>query len=225
MQKRIYPLVGASAIALVAAAGALAPAATAHNTHVEFSHASSVAPASVHPAKRGNCYSNMQNDAADAIVSQDFTDAGNDIYDSMGADNFAVKKTCKVAGINVIGAYFNGSGPADSETVTFYADDAGGVPGTVINTQTVMGSDNNGSFTIPLKTVALPPGSYWVSVQATMAFAVGGEWGWEVTSHQKQGIDGQWQNPGGGFGMCPTWDDVVTCTAATGPDFMMTLTK
>jgi hypothetical protein len=95
----------------------------------------------------------------------------------------------------------------------------------MITSQNVVGTDSGGTFTIPLSTVTLAPGSYWVSVTATMAFASGGEWGWEVTSNQKQGIDGQWENPGGGFGVCPTWGDVVTCVGSTGPDFMFTLTK
>lgn len=224
MQTRIYPLVGASAVALVAAA-ALAPAATAHKTDVSFSHASSSAASKVHADKRGNCYSNLKNDAMNGILSQNFTDAGFDIYDSVGADNFAVKKTCKATGITVPGVYFNGSGPADSETVTFYADDASGVPGTVIDTQTVIGNDSAGTFTIPLSTVVLAPGSYWVSVQANMSFAAGGEWGWNTTMNQKQSTPGQWENPGDGFATgCTTWMDVAGCVGG-GPDFQLTLTK
>jgi hypothetical protein len=50
-------------------------------------------------------------------VSQTFTDAGFSQYDAAGGDNFAVKKTCKVTGVYVPGQYFNGTGPADSETL------------------------------------------------------------------------------------------------------------
>lgn len=108
--------------------------------------------------------------------------------------------------------------------MTFYKDNAGGVPGTVVNSQTVAGTDRNGTFTIPLRTVALAPGSYWVSVSANMDLTTGGEWGWELTSHQKQGSNGQFENPGGGFDVCARWKDVKACTGY-GKDFMMTLLK
>lgn len=220
MRSYLRPMVGVS-IAALALTATVAGSAGAQKATPTASH-HGVVTGHVVPAKKGNCYSNMRNDTGVGILSQTFgDDPGSNSY---SADNFAVKKTCKVAGVNVMGQYFNGAGPADSETVTFYADDAGGVPGTVINTQTVKGTDNSGSFTIPLKTVALPPGSYWVSVSANMDFSTGGEWGWELSSNQKQGINGQFENPGGAFGVCPTWGDVLDCVGY-GNDFMMTLTK
>lgn len=220
MHAYIRPVVAASAAALAITAS-IAGSATAHKATITMSHRGVVSDHVV-PMKKGNCYSNMMSDTGVGILSQTFGDEPS--YDSYSADNFAVKKTCKVTGVETVGQYFNGSGPAESETVTFYADDAGGVPGTVIDTQTVVGTDNGGSFSIPLQTVALSPGSYWVSVSANMDFSAGGEWGWDLTDHQKQGSNGQFENVGGAFGVCPTWGDVLDCVGY-GNDFMVTLTK
>lgn len=221
MQKKLIPLVGASAVALVAAA-ALTSTASAHGTDVAVVGHGTVSVNKIHPDKKGNCYSNLMADTGVGILSQTFGDSPE--YDSLSATNFAVKKTCKVTSVYAPGAYFNGAGPATSETVTFYADDADGVPGTVESTQTVVGSDNAGTFTIPLETVALSPGKHWVSVSANMDFAVGGEWGWELTSNVKKTIEGQFENTGGGFGVCPTWGNVTECVGYSG-DFMVTLGK
>lgn len=222
MRSRILAVTGVGTLTLLGGF-AFAGSANAHTSGVTATH-HGMATQHMTPAKNGNCYSNQKNDSGTGIVSQTFTDAGFDIYNSYGADNFQVQKTCKVAGVNVTGVYFNGSGPADSETVTFYTDNSG-EPGSVINTQTVVGTDNGGSFTIPLATVPLPPAKGWVSVSATMSFASGGEWGWELSTHQKQGSDAMWENPGDGLGTgCTTWGDVNTCLGF-GNDFMVTLTK
>lgn len=220
-QSRIYAVIGVSAVALAGVAVTMQAANAAHGT-VAMSH-HGITANHMNPMKKGNCYSNYRNDSGNGVVSQNFSDAGFDIYDSNAADSFTVKKTCKVTGINAAGQYFNGTGPADSETVTFYTDN-GGVPGDAINSQTVTGTDSGGSFVVPLSSVAIPPGAAWVSVAANMSFAAGGEWGWEVSTHQKQGTDGMWENPGGGFGVCPTWDTIDNCVGVSG-DFMFTLTK
>jgi hypothetical protein len=174
-----------------------------------------------HP--NGVIYSQNDNDTGIAVLSQSF-EPDFAIYDSQLADDFVVPDNghpWQIQGISVTGQYFNGSGPADSETVTFYQD-AGGVPGAVVNTQTVVGADSGGSFTIPLAKFALPQGHYWVSVVANMAFSSGGEWGWEVRSVQN-GTGAVWQNPGGGFGTgCTTWTTVQTCVGF-GPDLMFSL--
>lgn len=220
MRVSIVSAAGVS-VAALALAGTVAPMAGASDAKISPSHHGVIAQHVV-PMKRGNCYSNMQNDAGNAINSQDF-EADFDIYDDMAADSFSVKKTCKVTGVYAPGQYYNGSGPATAETVTFYADD-NGEPGAVEASQTVTGDDSGGSFMIPLDTVALSPGKHWVSVVAQMDFATGGQWGWELTSNVKGSTEGQWENPNGGFGVCPTWDDVTVCTGSSG-DFMVTLLK
>lgn len=224
MSYKLMTAVGVSAVAL-GVATALAPGASAARPNIVPSFHHGVSPIQVDPMKRGNCYSSLMNDTGDAYTSQNF-EAAFDIYDNAGADNFSTKKTCKVTGIYAVGAYYNGSGPADSETVTFYEDN-GGSPGNVIDSQTVTGVDSGtGTFTIALDEVALPPGPKWVSVVVNLDFSTGGQWGWEVTGNMKGGSGAMWENPGDGFGTgCTTWMDMQTCLGAPGPDYMFTLTK
>lgn len=219
----ILPTMGAG-VALLLAVGSFASTADA-------AHGST--PGAVHhgvvhhttPTKaHGNCYSNMRNDSGTGIVSQNFTDAGYDIYDSTGAVPFTVKRPCVVSSVVTVGVYFNGAGPADSETVTFYTDD-GGVPGSVIDSQNVVGTDSGGSFTIPLNPVTIPAGPAWVGVTATMGFAAGGEWGWELSTNARGHGDSLWENPADGLGTgCTTWGDVTSCLGYSG-SFMVQLVK
>lgn len=214
--KRSQVLAATSAVcAALLAVGSLATSAAAfHGNGSSPSAVGAKQVSSLHlsPAKRhGNCYSNMKNPTGIGILSQNFTDTGLSIYDSAGAVFFRVTKPCFASEVDVPGIYFNGSGPADSETVTFYTDD-GGMPGTVINSQTVVGSDNDGTFTIPLNPVRIPAGPAWVSVVATMSFSAGGEWGWQLSSNDKGHGDAMWENPGNGLSTgCTTWQDVATC--------------
>ena len=50
----------------------------------------------------------------------------------------------------------------------------------------------------------LTAGTYWIEIQANMDFATQGEWGWTDRTVQANS-PAAWQNPGGGFGVCPTW--------------------
>ena len=66
--------------------------------------------------------------------------------------------------------------------------------------------------------VNLGPGTYWVSVQARMDFSPFGQWGWTDRTVQSNN-SAAWQNPGGGFGVCPTWHSKLVCVpTASGPD-------
>jgi hypothetical protein len=191
-------------------------AARGHAAHVSFPDALQI------------LYSQNSNGSGVSIISQDFTDPGFDIYDSTGADDFVVPTGTKwlIKGVIGTGVYFNGSGPADSETVTFYKD-AGGTPGAVISSQTVNGIDTAGTFKmlLPSPVKLLTSGTYWVSVSATMAFGAGGEWGWSTTNTLSNTAS-KWQNPQDGFVTgCTTWADMQTCIGplGEGPDFMFVL--
>jgi len=172
-------------------------------------------------------YDQNNNDAGVGIVSQDFTDSGFDIYDSNGADDFTVPAgaTWRVGAIGVGGLYFNGFGPAASATVTIYADN-GGLPGTVLASVQAQGKSFGGSFHARIPGgVILSSGTYWVSVQATMAFSAGGEWAWETRTVQS-GNAAVWQNPGDGFASgCTSYANMQNCIGALGegPDFMFTV--
>ena len=75
-------------------------------------------------------------------------------------------------------------------------------------------------YTITLAVPAvLTEGTYWVSVQAHEVFTGSGQWGWTDRSVQSNS-PAAWQNPGGGFGVCPTWAQklAVCIPTAGGPD-------
>jgi len=179
-------------------------------------------------------YDQHGTDSGIGIVSQNF-ESSFDAYDAQAADDFNVGAghLWLVKEVDATGVYFgSGVGPAASETVTFYKD-ANGHPGKVINSATVTGTDNFGSFTIKLKhddATKLNGGkgkngkTFWVSVVADLDFTAtgGSEWGWENQT-TTVGNPAQWQNPGGGFGVCPTWDDENVCIADGQGDHMFTL--
>jgi hypothetical protein len=169
-------------------------------------------------------YSQNDNDSTVGISSQNF-EAANDAFDDAAADDFVVPAGVRwaVQSVTVTGVYYNGTGPAASETVTFYKNSSGH-PGAVVGSVTAVGNDSAGSFVIPLGTpVKLKPGTYWVSVVANQDFTPNGQWGWETRTVQSNG-PAQWQNPGGGFGVCPTWTALTTCIPTSGgPDLMFAL--
>jgi len=186
--------------------------------------ASSAVRPSVHKAGRGGAwhtdltilYNQINNTGGVSLLSQDFTDAGFDVYDSYFADDFAVPGTLthgwKVQGMREVGVFFNGPGPCDSETVVAYKD-AAGLPGATVGTRSGAGVlSGTGTYTLSFASpILLAKGfTYWASMYCTMAYAVGGEWGMTdrvVTS----GNSGAWENPGGGFAICPTWTYTDAC--------------
>jgi len=211
-------LLAASAV-LALTGGAFAaghPGATHHGMAKQFAHS---------PTNRGLHVLYDQNDSDDGIgiVSQNF-ESSFDQYDAQAADDFTVSGgKWKVKEVDVTGVYFNGSGPATSENVTIYKD-KNGHPGKVVSAQTVTGSDSGfGSFVMPIDTVKLKPGHYWVSVQANLDFFAGGEWGWENRTTDN-GDPAQWLNAGGGFASgCTDWGQENQCIADGQGDHMFTL--
>jgi hypothetical protein len=168
------------------------------------------------------------NDAGDAINSQNYTSDFGPTYNDQGADDFVVPKGQKwtVTEIDVSGAYIDGAGPAMSENVIFYKNKHG-MPGTPVRNGTfknLKGVDNDGNFviTLPGKGLELNAGKYWTSVIANMELAQLGQWGWEVNA-KRHGKQAMWQNPDGGFAICPTWGTIENCQNSPGPDFMFAL--
>jgi hypothetical protein len=100
------------------------------------------------------------------------------------------------------------------------------VPGTVVGTSTGVGAlSGSATYTLPISpAIKLQKGkTYWASMVCTMAYSAGGEWGWSTRIDQSGG-SAKWQNPNGGFGVCPTWTDMDTCVAITGePDIQFAL--
>jgi hypothetical protein len=209
----------ASAFMPAADARLLEPAAPAAAAHGRAVRAVAVRPNDI-------LYSQNNKDSGDAVNSQDF-ESEYDAFDDAAAADFRVPKglSWHITQVDVTGRYWTLGGPCRDETVIF-SKNAGGVPGRVIASQTVVGVDLSGSFQIPVDVTIEAksrPRRAWVSVVCNMDFSVGGEWYWEIRTVQGGKYPGQWENPGGGFGVgCTTWEPVQSCTGL-GPDFMFAL--
>jgi hypothetical protein len=201
---------------------AAAPPAAAEKFPTVSSGSTGVAPLEIPPypqAPQVVLYDQYDNASTVATLSDTFTDFP--AFSSDLADDFVVPtdQTWNVQSIDADGVYFSGSGPANSFNVFFYANDAG-LPGTQVYSAmnqpfSVVGS----TFTVNLPSIAvLSAGTYWVEIQANMTLIPNGEWDWRDRILQSnQGA--AWQNPGGGFGACPTWTRKPTCIPSTGgPD-------
>jgi hypothetical protein len=165
-------------------------------------------------------YDQYDNGTAQATFSGTLSDFVG--FDADLADDFVVPsgETWNVESIDADGLYFNGGGPANDFNVFFYTDSAG-LPGTQIYSATAQSYVQNGTtFTVTLAVPAvLSEGTYWVEVQGNTTFATEGQWGW--TDRTVQSFSpAAWQNPGGGFGVCPTWAPklAVCIPTAGGPD-------
>jgi hypothetical protein len=170
-------------------------------------------------------YDQMDNPGVNSITSQNFETA-NDIFDSFAADDFAfMDMTWTIESVDVLGVYYNGSGPASSVNVWLYSSDfTGGLPLQIVySALNIIPSAGlaDGSFSITLPApVVLTEGWYWLCVQANMDYATGGQWGWTGRTVQSWS-ESAWKNPGGGFGTpcTPSWGYRVTnCAVGTDPD-------
>ena len=128
-----------------------------------------------------------------------------------GADDFVVPagQTWLVKELDITGVYFNGSGPATSEIVTFYSDRRG-LPNRVHQGPfTLNCTDNFGSFQCKLpRGVKFKTGTWWMSFVVNMSFEAGGEWGWGV--HESvQNNEAVWEHPTGST--CTTWTPLHLC--------------
>jgi hypothetical protein len=163
-------------------------------------------------------YDQYDNASAIGTVSTMFSDVP--LFSSDLADDFVVPtgQTWNVQSIDADGLVL-GPGPVASFNVFFYADNAG-LPGAQVYSAMNQSFSVSGStFTVNLPSFAvLTEGTYWVEIQANMMFIPNGAWIW--TDRTLQSNNGAaWQNPGGGFGVCPTWALKTTCVPVTGgPD-------
>lgn len=175
------------------------------------------------PSGSAVLYDQIVDFGGSAITSQNFLDPVNDVADNQAADDFTVTdpEGWDVTHVDVAGVYT--LGPADSVNVWFYEDSAGS-PGTEVCSYSNLGYSDpfgqSGNLEIELSTeCTLAAGTYWVSVQINMAFAVGGQWYWAEVATQF-GNASQWQNPPDGFGTgCTTYMPRASCGIEfTGPD-------
>jgi hypothetical protein len=163
------------------------------------------------------CYEQMANAGSNSLTSQNF-EAMYDSFDTQGADDFVIPagEGWWISGVEVLGVYYNGTGPANSVNIWFYKDSLGhpGITADSIMNIVPSAGLSTGSFIISFPVpdrVILSVGIYWLSVQCNMDFAAGGQWGW--TEQLPSNLESNWQNPGGGFGTsCSTWGyRVATC--------------
>ena len=139
--------------------------------------------------------------------SQDF-ETGYDTFDGQAADDFVVPPgdTWTLTQVEVDGLYL-GTGPVAAVNVFIYRNSFG-IPFPWIAWRTGIlpyWGPEPGDLAIPIAPLVLTSGTYWVSVQAVMDYGVGGQWMWSNRTTMS-GYPAVWQNPGGGFGMCPTWE-------------------
>ena len=169
-------------------------------------------------------YDQLDNPGVISAGSQEFPDMPD--FTDFIADDFFVPggQSWQVTEVYAQGVYFNGTGPANNFNVFFYQD-SGGLPGTLVYTRAAQPYvDSGGVFEVTLTVpVTLTSGIYWVSVQAHMPFDPNGQWGWTDRTVQANS-PAAWQNPAGGFGICPTWDLRTPCVGdPAAPDQMFRL--
>jgi len=220
MRFRLFSVVAVVAVTVAVAVAVGTAGAKTGKPTASGAAATGTAHVMTSPDALGTLFDNNNNDNGIGISSQNF-EASFDAYDDAAADDFIVPQNTKwhIKQVIVTGVYYNGSGPAVSENVTFYTNKSK-LPNTVKKTYTgLVGTDNGtGSFVIKLPTATTLNGGanaagkhYWVSVQVNMDFGVGGQWGWE-TSNNTVGYENAWENPGDGFGTgCTTWTKMSTC--------------
>lgn len=165
-------------------------------------------------------YNQNSNGTGNAILSQNFSKTDSQ-YDCAAADDFVVPSghTWKIDEVDVTGIYIQGSGQVTNADVIFYKD-KNGKPGKIVKAR--LDQTTYGSFSVKFdRSVKLKPGTYWMSFAPNSIFINRFEWGWEIngTIHRNQAM---WENPGGGLGVCPTWETIDNCLGYKG-DLMFDL--
>jgi hypothetical protein len=217
-------VLAATATAVALSAGGIAFAAKPVTAFTHHARAHQVSRPAI-DRSLGVLYDQSNNDSGISTVSQNF-ESTFAAYDAQAADDFTVpaNTTWLIREVDVMGVYFNGSGPAISKNVYFYKDKKG-LPGRLVAEYDFMpGYDNSGSFVIRFsKSLKLKAGKYWLSVVANMPFFMGGEWGWENQS-TSEGSSAVWRNPGDGFATgCTNWTRETVCIPNGQGDHMFTL--
>lgn len=232
MRIRIAAGVGAGLTMALAVMTAFSTGAVASTSGAQPSRHGTPITMKYHPRAGTACYQQMDSDTGSAGVSDKFSDQKT--LNSRAADDFTLTSDCAVTEVDILAGLYGWPGPVNHFLVRFYSDDGTGMPvkkvkGSVSKhdtfTYTDSGSGVNGEYFIALpKTVKLPAGTYWVSVEAQITLGIGGEMYWDTISNQT-GSPAQWENPRGGFGLgCATWC-ANTTTGAVGPDLAFAIVQ
>ena len=160
------------------------------------------------PGTRDILYEQLANIGTDGGISAQDFETANDIYDAEGADEFEIPagETWIINEVVVLGTY-SIAGPCDLANVRFYADDAGGIPGTLLFEYLDVPANPTatGDLDCFIPDTALLEGTYWLSVQGRLDFDPYGQWYWTRQAAPTIGYEFHWQNPGGGFGGLTSW--------------------
>jgi hypothetical protein len=158
-------------------------------------------------AKKRTLCNNTGDRVVGRLLSQQYEASYQGLYDTLGATDCVIGRTTKIVGAIAPGEDSND--PMKKANFVTYAD-AGGLPGATVNSQRAPVSDHRGTLTISAKPFKLQPGTYWFTVQAIHDYLPDySEWFWFTTDVPSNRQD-QWENPGGGFELCPTWCGIST---------------
>jgi hypothetical protein len=220
MRSRALPaLIGVAALTIATALTGTASAATAPST-------SATGSASAERTVLGKACKGAANLGASqgvGLTAQDF-EAAYDQYDAMGAADFKPKATCKVKAI-----YIEGSTVSGFPTAFNWAINEGSPDGKTVKKcsgkAALDGSSQSFKFPVKKGCKLKKNKTYWLTGNAQLDFATGGQWYWETTL-EDVGADDQWQNPGGGFGVgCTTWSEVGGCLGYPGSEWIFAIQK
>jgi subtilisin-like proprotein convertase family protein len=167
-----------------------------------------------------------QTGVAGASPNSQAFEPANAAFNNQAAEDFVVPagNSWTINQVSAAGLYFNGAGPSTSFNVFFY-NNAAGIPGSLIASYTNLAYTGGANPVITVPSTTLTAGTYWVSIQSNMSFAAGGQWAWGAAGVTATGSPWAWQNPNGGFAVCPTWGNgAVTCVPGTARNLLFTLT-
>lgn len=168
-------------------------------------------------------YDQTDDPQGNGYPDQDF-EAGFDVYDSLGADDFVVSDSpgWTVEVVNTIGTQSSG-GSATSVDIAFHTDLGGSpdVSNPVCTYDGLIPVETAGSFTITLPTsCALPSdGStvYWLVQQTNQDLGGGNGQHFWSGRNTISGSESHWANPGDGFGSgCTTFTPMSACGVGGG---------
>ncbi|HEY6577926.1 MAG TPA: hypothetical protein VIY09_01260 [Rhizomicrobium sp.] len=185
---------------------------------------SSGAPVAAKPVHEPDTVLWNQNSNFGGSVNSQNYGSGFEEYTDAAADDFAVPsgQTWRIAEVDVTGVYFNGSGPASSELVTFYSNRKNRPYRIYRGPFTLNCTDNDGSFQCILpKRVRLQAGTWWVSLVADCNFQTCSEWNWTENTAVR-GSEAVWKNPGES-GKCTNFKPLHVCFGGAPADLAFDL--
>ncbi|MEI7980027.1 MAG: T9SS type A sorting domain-containing protein [Bacteroidota bacterium] len=153
-------------------------------------------------------YNQTVNPTSIGYTSQEFSDMPT--FSNTGADDFIVPAgaTWNIRHVYAGGSFGYSGGTTVPLVNIIFFQDASGFPGTTFADFTAITPvcDASGNLNIYLpSTVTLTAGHYWVAIAANMAFGTYGQWYWLTQLPPTILNEFAWQNPGGGWGFCPSW--------------------